>query len=254
MDMITLAMAKKYSDSKGGYSKFEVVFPKTELALDTSGSPFEWRYSPAPFVLSEGQRYKVVWNGVEYVRTAVMDDSGIGMIGNVSINFSDAVDTGEPFLIGYRAEDDFVIVFTLESTATMSISTETVHPIDPKYLPSAVVDLDELGLTNPILLKFNEGGGSLDINPDNNYGIDTEKVCKAFPLDKGYNVKLTIPGMGIMAVNPVYTLFTDGKFRTVHLDSYVYIGDVLKKFYVRINGSYPDSGFYRVLFEVGFYE
>lgn len=80
------------------------------------------------------------------------------MIGNVSINFSDAVDTGEPFLIGYRAKDSAVIVFTLESTATVSISTETIHPIDPKYLVKTI-DLDSYGIGEVILGLFASGGG-----------------------------------------------------------------------------------------------
>lgn len=151
----------------------------------------------------------------------------------------------------------YFLAFSAEeySYYVTSIVVKSVHPIKPKYLSSIVIDLDELGLTNPILKLFNDGGGVERIERNNTYGIDIQKVCKVFPLDKQYVVKLTVPDMGTMIVNPVYTMAIDGKFRTAHLDCYIDLSSGFKKFHVRIIGSYRDGGEADyVIVQVGFYE
>ena len=117
------------------------------------------------------------------------------------------------------------------------IETETITPIDPKYLPGVclpvVVDFDELGITNCVLGLFDENGGTEDLFENNPYGVDVDRVCQAFPTGAGFSAKLTVPNTGVMHVNPVYTA-NGPDFKLAHFDSYLMNDSGLLKFYVRI--------------------
>ena len=112
-----------------------------------------------------------------------------------------------------------------------------------------VVDFDELGITNNVLQLFNAGGGKVEITTDNL----VKKICHAIPLDRLYCAKLTVPDMGVMYVNPVYTLKNNGKLKSSHLDSYITVSGTITKFYVKINAHLLDGEYVGVDVVVGFH-
>lgn len=137
---------------------------------------------------------------------------------------------------------------------------ETVHTIDPKYLPPSsggglpVVDFDEIGLTDAILQLMNSGGGDLYLPSLDDVGKGiSEAMCKSFPADGCYVAKLTVPGMGAMSVNPVYTLFDEYGFKAAHFDSYTENSAGLNKFYVRLYRNTSTANYDSGSISVGFY-
>lgn len=89
--------------------------------------------------LTVGQEYTVVYNGVEYIRTA-FDDGGCASIGNLHLSSQWDEDSGEPFYIqtsppawgggGALVVEGSTGVYSVE----LSTVVEDVHPIDKKYL------------------------------------------------------------------------------------------------------------------------
>lgn len=191
MDITTLALAKAYTDSQRlAYVETgkAVVFQQTEFNIpydDTDGLAFV-EMLPSPFTLFLEKEYEVVWNGDPYKFvckdcTEEFGDPSV-YIGGRSV-FGEE-DTEAPFTIifaNYEGEP-FVGVYvpgtTEDVTVSLLISTEieTIHPIDPKYLPGAVLPVVEISnienLTEeeqatltayadqrtPILVKLFDGG------------------------------------------------------------------------------------------------
>lgn len=155
-------------DGGVGYTKTTVIFPSTELKLVYNAPPGAYfsTLEDVPFYLTTGQKCKVVWNGVEYNCTCFSEETEdestkMFFIGNAGLLNGINVTT-EPFLIAFIIityeegnTDKVVQIITLDPTATMSISTETIHPIDPKYLPGVCLPVVNLGVmlevSNPAL-------------------------------------------------------------------------------------------------------
>lgn len=163
MDAVTLALAKAYTNSqRNGYVEYRdiVCFPEAEFEfigavnLNIPGNPF-----------GDGDTVTVVYDGVEYVRTAKFfpeeyNDLAYGYyVGN--LKFVGGEDTGEPFALlsnfnRYNGNfngfivvdtDNFVDLGNSDSSAHRigcKVATEEVHPIDPKFLPGAVLPVVEL--------------------------------------------------------------------------------------------------------------
>ena len=138
MDMITLAMAKAYSDSKGGYAETKTIYPQTTVQCADVGDGV-----PAAGLeektLVVGETYTVTFDGKRYSCVC----SELNAVGNNAI-FGEGEDTGEPFLIILNGEDTFAIATQTEGTHTFSITQETIHPIDPKFLPGVCLPVVEL--------------------------------------------------------------------------------------------------------------
>ena len=94
--------------------------------------------------LEVGEKYTVVWNGtkynnIEYKLIPSSDGDGF-CLGNGNIFYSDADDTGEPFLIEIY-DDKYMYIETRTDLATMfEIKTvkEEIKKIDKKYIPDSV--------------------------------------------------------------------------------------------------------------------
>lgn len=93
--------------------------------------------------LVAGQTYFVIWDGVEYERTATtvtFDGTTMVSVGNQKVYGVDYEDTGEPFsFVGAPSQFSGTIICAWADnfvSATISLSTrnETVHPIPEKYL------------------------------------------------------------------------------------------------------------------------
>lgn len=80
---------------------------------------------------------------------------------------------------------------------------ETIHPIDPKYIPDSVktkiIDLDSFGITEQVLGLLMNGGGSTDID------IDHNAFWKSIPADGAYKVKFVDASRLAVCIAPTYT-------------------------------------------------
>jgi plastocyanin len=156
MDIMTLAMAKaeteKLKKSGGvGYAEtaqtvlLDGVFEIPEVEGGLSG--FECEY----LELKAGDTVTVKWNGVQYT-CVVFDIEGSIGFGNLAVMGAD-INTGEPFMFGNAVDEDgtsYGMFLTYEHgsvTVTVSITTETIHPIDPKYLPGVCLPVVEFTTT-----------------------------------------------------------------------------------------------------------
>ena len=91
------------------------------------------------FSATVGETYKVSWDGTTYECTCI--DGQFPLIGNLSI-IGEGSDTGEPFLLRVVQNldgQDLVRIITADTasshTISISIITEEVVKINPKYLP-----------------------------------------------------------------------------------------------------------------------
>lgn len=149
------------------------IFPEQDVSMDKFNSgynSYQATLTPPPFELEIDKEYTIIWDGVEYLVTAVDASSGIPnsvVVGNVLGN-------GEPFIIlycaGYTTENNiqfnpYIGIMSLldEAPAThkvavykdkvtmaeISIYTDSKEAIKQEYLPS-----DIGGSVNPDTLKF----------------------------------------------------------------------------------------------------
>lgn len=191
-DLITLSMAKAYSDSKGGYVEKNW---KTILSTEGNTIPFAVKDGFGSYEtetndgrelkqISNGDICKVVLDGTEYVLSAVVDSIDI-YIGN-----SEGTEDGVPFLFWFtNMEETWRIVINVmgeepEHSFALYLQTETIVPIDPKYLPGPkVIDLTqyELGdenssyrptINDAVLAAFAGGGGTEDMIDNSTFWDD----------------------------------------------------------------------------------
>ena len=123
-----------------------------ELKLEFENGQTEFRYQ-----FTAGATYEVILDGVSYVRKAFdveFEGETSTALGNASL-FGYA-DTGEPFLF---VNEMFGILSELGPGGTSEHSivfskieeTETIHPIDPKFLPGVclpVVDIGDMSISS----------------------------------------------------------------------------------------------------------
>lgn len=117
-------------------SKWVELLPETTLTFTNS------QYQGAHNVLIEpGKTYKVLWNGTEYILTASYFNLGT-MAGNGLGNQAaiGGTDTGEPFMLGTNVEGTTLLCIELTgaTSATVSIVSEEITMIPPKYLPDGI--------------------------------------------------------------------------------------------------------------------
>lgn len=157
MDMITLAMAKKYTDEKAGYASWDsgsITFdgdvsdklniPASELGFEVSNVSYV-RFSEKSF---PAKNIKQV--GVRYANSTstLLEEFDITDMGEASFVFVKG-DNIAPLLFIVDADTDMHGIFARvawKGDAMDSIGayvnyisghiTENVHPIDPKYIPA----------------------------------------------------------------------------------------------------------------------
>lgn len=162
MDLLTLAMAKAYSDKKGGYTEIAntVLLDGVFEVPEVEGGPslFECEC----LEIKTGDNVTVKWNGVQYT-CVVFDGEGNVGFGNLAVMGAES-NTGEPFLFGNVVYEDgtsagvFATYDRGSITVTVKRVTEIVYPIDPKYLVKTI-DLDKYGIGEVIIgLVMQEGG------------------------------------------------------------------------------------------------
>lgn len=166
MDILTAKiganMAKKELAASGqvGYVKSHqaLILPETEIVFTS--------YIELPKIglinMISGVEYITKWDGEEYRCTAIQDGV-MATIGNLNIINNTAPDTGEPFVVATDSDEGCTYVIPSEfGTYTISISGgfETIHTIDPKFLPGnipRVVNLIDYGVTAENLVNASLG-------------------------------------------------------------------------------------------------
>ena len=124
--------APDYVKGRTHWVESEVVLPETYSEDAEDG--IVWFETPETF--KDGENYIVTINGTTYKSKGVTVEGTI-YIGNPVLAGDESFpNTGEPFLI--FGDGEWVGIVTAEglTSATLSISTETVHQIDPKFVPN----------------------------------------------------------------------------------------------------------------------
>lgn len=91
-------------------------------------------------------------------------------LGNVTLGLGDEPDTGESFMVvdsvDLASNERSLFAMDRNNGTHVTVSSvETIHPIDPKYLPEVapkVIDLDKYGISDIILSLFAQGGGQYE--------------------------------------------------------------------------------------------
>lgn len=147
LDILTLAMAKTYSDQKGGYAETNTILKMVCSATDDMPMLFDI----GDFTPEVGKTYVVTVDGVTATNTAVsIDADGVEYVtvGNLAIaGIGD--DSGENYVIVYTPEIAGLMHKTKQypETVALTINTETIVPIDQKFLPGVCLPVVELTTT-----------------------------------------------------------------------------------------------------------
>ena len=218
MDMITLAMAKAYTNTQRlGYAETERVNVMELLTLTLQFGQFT---APSNIELFQaGKSYAVKWNGVEYICIAQkIEQEGVTAIGVGDLTMVGGTGNGEPFFVLKTPEAivvmDFLSTGVEKTKAQLAIDeiNEIIHTIDPKFIPGPkVIDLTkyltpdhEVDSFNGALMRlFFNGGGFIDLPDSTTFWQD---VNTSRPL------QLAIDGTAIG-----YLVFADVNCRTKDL-------------------------------------
>lgn len=155
MDMITLAMAKAYSDSKGGYSE-----PSKAYTYDGILEGKEYVEAQPGKILVKISDEICYYDTIESV--SLTGEKGSGTLGKEKLVFEELDEAGNIAILcnglelGTIVNETFADVFSPgiwvlyevnELTGITYVSkiqlTETIHPIDPKYLPGVTIRMLE---------------------------------------------------------------------------------------------------------------
>jgi hypothetical protein len=173
MDMITLAMAKKYTDQKAGYVEWrdriitwdgdtanKLIIPFEELGLEGHVASFV-KISDKP--IPANNITGVVWQspdgswfdgvGPGDIRVEAFDGGHIVKVGSTETPMVLVVDADNYEMDGvycavfYKSiSKDAVNMYTSELSGKLG---EKIHPIDPKFIPGAVLPVVEFSAVSP---------------------------------------------------------------------------------------------------------
>ena len=140
-DAETLAMAKAYTDSQRlAHAEVAIteLVPETTVQFKTDNDETGLDYTTInPVALTPGTVYEVMFDGAVYNCT-LRDVGSRSILGNSKL--LDQNDTGEPFIMNASVPNKLYAYTTNKATHTfrITVTEETIHPIDPKYLPDTV--------------------------------------------------------------------------------------------------------------------
>lgn len=151
MDFITLSLAVIKALAELGVKTEMVqteIFPLTEINAATEN---KYGYYGARGIATNlfeiGKTYTVMLDGVKYGKLpCVAFNTGMGF-GNAALS-GGAENSGEPVHMMQASNGTVMAVCETQGTHSLAIyeETETIHPIDPKFLPAVEVHLSDLGL------------------------------------------------------------------------------------------------------------
>lgn len=224
VDENTLQKAKEYTDSQ------RLAYKETKLnhAVDpfviSAGRSTKTKLVPHADYLIVGAKYIVTINGVRH-EAVLVEDGGSYYLGNRSIATPTDPDTGENYLVRLTDLDTatssnrmtFATAVTEDTPVTIVQEVETIHRIDPKYLPGATIDLDSLGITNTILPLIANNGSTVITEPV--VGL-WEKITDDTPV----RLKMTMPyaeGVNLEFRFDASCIATVGGLRSISADFFV---------------------------------
>lgn len=119
-----------------------IDYPEVPFEPTSSGTSYRVTL-PNPFEIVAGKTYTVNWDGIGYECIGVALPKNTYMIGNLSI-MGAGDDTGEPFLYTYQSATPRGKFYTLDTSASHTISVktteETVTPMAEEFLPNIPAD------------------------------------------------------------------------------------------------------------------
>lgn len=126
---------------------YEVLIPETTINIEDDNSYGELPDTP---LLTIGQTYRVILNGIEYICVARQYDDEDALIGNGNIYGDDGVSNGEPFACDSYESGGFYLNTALAGEYTFSLDkvTTTIKKIDEKFIPDNVKTHDWNTLEN----------------------------------------------------------------------------------------------------------
>lgn len=204
--------APDYVKGRTHYVAETVVFPETTLTVnDETGMLM----AETDFTF-EDKTYIVYWNGARYESKGMVGAGGLTICGNLTIaGQAGASDTGEPFVIMTQGGMIAALSVNGETTITLKISTETVHQIDPKFVPNlpysetvkTILPLTEYELTGTLI----QGEGGFDFETGKPYtvvfnGIEYDCFGMSAILPYGEAIALGNP-----TLSGIYPIFNTGE-------------------------------------------
>ena len=152
MDMITLSMAKAYTDEQRlAYTERGTVRVIDTAVFLSSDTEIQTGTFFSSFVPELGVTYLVNYDGKDYVTQAKFQAVANHILGNAHLYDDFAEDTGEPFLLRFASEGDWPEVEVYATGGNFIVHVDVyaeqdiVYPIDPKFIV----------LTSPSGKKFN---------------------------------------------------------------------------------------------------
>lgn len=114
------------------YKEQETILDGTFEFVGTNGL-YIGQIKDGNFNLENGKSYTVIWDGEAYqcVATTIEGATAIGNLGIVG-----QADTGEPFYVVTIGENRVFGTLDTAATHTIKVCTETIHTIDPEFLPA----------------------------------------------------------------------------------------------------------------------
>ena len=126
-----------------------LIFAEQTLTIPLSSGVGELMISPAPFILVEGETYRVVWDGVEYELECISSD-GILILQHIVWDESTGEVTSGTFQIIYATpeisemEGGAVALMTVDDTENHTLAiyqdSTVIKTLDAKYLPMEAID------------------------------------------------------------------------------------------------------------------
>lgn len=169
-----------------GIKKVE-IFNETVSGFSSDITALGLIVEPAPFILEEGKEYEVVWDGVNYILTAIVGKNG-AFYGGISIGnsaFSGGSMDSVPFYIWYNASGDRIYFTPLDlsnndlditmDTHSIIIKTDEIAPIDLEYIPSNVAKIETAKIGQTLIVKsVDENGKPTEWETINSIKIDAQ--------------------------------------------------------------------------------
>lgn len=218
MDVVTLSMAKAYTDSQRlAYTEGGKIMWDVELVpMEGTGFTYFQESNTDQTVLSVGKTYTVTTDSGSFT-TVCKEMSGVVFLGNGSIlGITGVEDSGENFLVAVD-EDHVMGFFDFNGGSRMEISTAaTIQPIDLKFLPGVclpvLLDLTKYDANGPslndlVLSLFSIGGGKTSVN--NTDGI--QAFWKDVNTDGRIQLMIDAASVKIVSDLKSTTLEPDGK-------------------------------------------
>ena len=177
------------AQAAGGSGRIEAGNVLLNMDSTNNDSGGEWMYEGS-IGIEKGKTYTVILDSGRYNAVCKLMD-GSPFLGNAALLNDTNEDTDESFCVWEIPNEDTggvltVVIDASEGRHVTVISSETIHPIDPKFLPTVEIDLDALGITETIL-ALSQTGGIADIT------VPHEKLWGRITDDSPVRMRLTMP-------------------------------------------------------------